>query len=48
MKKRSTKEIKQQAKVALQGHYGIVILGLLAAAEPGEEGSVQATERNHH
>ena len=30
MKKRSTKEIKQQAKVALQGHYGIVILGLLA------------------
>lgn len=30
MKKRSTKEIKQQARVALQGHYGIVILGLLA------------------
>lgn len=29
MKKRSTKEIKRQAKMALQGHYGIVILGLL-------------------
>ena len=30
MKKRRTKEIKQQAKMALQGHLGTVILGLLA------------------
>ena len=30
MKKRSTKEIKLQAKKALQGHVGTVILGLLA------------------
>ena len=30
MKKRSTKEIKLQAKKSLQGHVGTVILGLLA------------------
>lgn len=30
MKKRRTKEIKQQAKMALRGHLGTVILGLLA------------------
>lgn len=30
MERRKTKEIRQQAKLALQGHYGTVILGLLA------------------
>ena len=40
MKKRSTKEIKLQAKKSLQGHVGTVILGLLAVYGLNTLGSV--------
>ena len=39
MKKRSTKEIKLQAKKSLQGHVGTVILGLLAVYRSEEHTS---------
>ena len=43
MKKRSTKEIKQQAKKALQGHIGTVILGLLAVYGLNMLGTILST-----
>lgn len=43
MKKRTTKEIKRQAKTALQGHYGTVILGLLAVYGLNLLGTVLST-----
>lgn len=43
MKKRKTKEIKQQARMALQGHYGTVILGLLAVYGLNMLGTVLST-----
>ena len=43
MKKRKTKEIKRQAKIALQGHYGIVILGLLAVYGLNMLGTILST-----
>ena len=44
MKKRSTKEIKLQAKMALQGHMGIVILGLLAVYGLNMLGTILSTK----
>ena len=43
MKKRRTKEIKQQAKMALQGHLGTVILGLLAVYGLNMLGTILST-----
>ena len=43
MKKRSTKEIKLQAKKALQGHVGTVILGLLAVYGLNTLGTILST-----
>lgn len=43
MKKRRTKEIKQQAKIALQGHLGTVILGLLAVYGLNMLGTILST-----
>ncbi len=43
MNKRKTKEIKRQAKIALQGHYGTVILGLLAVYGLNMLGTVLST-----
>ena len=43
MKKRKTKEIKQQAKMALQGHLGTVILGLLAVYGLNMLGTILST-----
>lgn len=43
MKKRSTKEIKLQAKKSLQGHVGTVILGLLAVYGLNTLGTILST-----
>ena len=43
MKKRSTKEIKLQAKKALQGHIGTVVLGILAVYGLNMLGTVLST-----
>ena len=43
MKKRSTKEIKLQAKKALQGHVGTVILGILAVYGLNTLGTILST-----
>ena len=43
MKKRSTKEIKLQAKKALQGHVGTVLLGLLAVYGLNMLGTILST-----